>query len=325
MRRLRLPAGVALVGLMAWAAGAAQAQSTAQATLCLLAPSAVSVNFTRQFSLPELARQGFREGENLRFVVREAGGQPAELPRLAQELAAQRCDVVVAVAASSIQAARQAMPATPIVMGFGDDPVGWGWAASLQRPGGQVTGIAMQAHEADLKRLELARELLPGVRRLGVLMVPTQRPEHRQMLKTAAARLGFTLEPAEAARPEDFDRAFAALRRARAEAMLVTASPIYLASVKDIVARAQAAGWPAVCEWQEMARAGCLAGFGPTIGELRTRVGAIAAQVLRGTPPGEIPIEQPTRFELTLNLATARALGLTIPQTLLLRADEVVE
>lgn len=312
----------ALCGLLALVAVHVEAQ--VPATLCVLAPSAVSVGFTRQFTLPELARQGFREGDNLRVVVREAGGQPAELPRLARELAAQRCDVVVAVAASSIQAARQAMPATPIVMGFGDDPVGWGWAASLQRPGGQVTGIAMQAHEADLKRLQLVRELLPGVKRLGVLMVPTQRPEHRQMLQTAAERLGFTLEIAEAARPEDFDRAFGALRRARAEALLVTASPIYLASVKDIVARAQAAGWGAVCEWQEMARAGCLAGFGPTIGELRTRVGAIVAQVLRGVPPGEIPIEQPTRFELTLNLGTARALGLTIPQPLLLRADEVI-
>ncbi len=325
MRRLGLLADIVLAGLTAWAAGVVQAQPAGQATLCLLAPSAVSVGFTRQFTLPELARQGFREGENLRFVVREADGQPAELPRLARELAAQRCDVVVAVAASSIQAARQAMPATPIVMGFGDDPVGWGWAASLQRPGGQVTGVAMQAHEADLKRLQLVRELLPGVNRLGVLMVPTQRAEHRQMLQSAAQRLGFTLEIAEAARPEDFDRAFAALRRSRAEALLVTASPIYLASVKDIVARAQAAGWPAVCEWQEMARAGCLAGFGPTIGELRTRVGAIAAQVLRGVPPGEIPIEQPTRFELTLNLGAARALGLTIPQPLLLRADEVVQ
>jgi len=319
IRRLLLSA------FTAWASSPATAQAPNPATLCLLAPSAVSVGFTRQFTLPELARQGFREGENLRLVVREAGGQLADLPRLAAELAAQRCDVVVAVAASAIRATRQAMPATPIVMGFGDDPVGWGWAASLQRPGGQVTGIAMQAHEADLKRLQLARELLPGVKRLGVLMAPTQRPEDRRMLQAAAEQLGFTPEIAEAARPEDFDRAFAALRRSRAEALLVTASPIYLSSVKVIVARAQAAGWGAVCEWQEMARAGCLAGFGPTISELRTRVGAIVAQVLRGTPPGEIPIEQPTRFELTLNLATARTLGLTIPQPLLLRADEVIE
>jgi putative ABC transport system substrate-binding protein len=316
---------LALGGLLGLGGTAALAQGPGVATLCLLAPSAVSVGFSRQFTLPELARQGFREGENLRVVVREAGGQPAELPRLAQELAAQRCDVVVAVAASSIQAARQAMPATPIVMGFGDDPVGWGWAASMQRPGGQVTGIAMQAHEADLKRLQLARELLPGVKRLGVLMVPTQRPEHRRTLEASAKRLGLTLHIAEAGRPEDFERAFADLRQARAEALLVTASPIYLASVKDIVGRAQAAGWAAVCEWQEMALAGCLAGFGPVIGELRTRVGAIATQVLRGVPPGEIPIEQPTRFELTLNLKTARALGLALPQPLLLRADEVIE
>lgn len=326
MRRRRRTTPAALACLLAGAAGAVHAQSApGPATLCLLAPSAASVGFTRQFSLPELARQGFREGDNLRVVAREAGGQPAELPRLAQDLAAQRCDVVVAVAASSIQAARQAMPNVPIVMGFGDDPVAWGWAASLQRPGGQVTGVSMQAHEADLKRLQLARELLPGVKRLGVLMVPTQRPEHRHRLQAAAERMDVTLEIAEAARPEDFDRAFATLRRARAEALLVTASPIYLANVKDIVARSQAAGWAAVCEWQEMARAGCLAGFGPTIGELRTRVGAIVAQVLRGVPPGEIPIEQPTRFELTLNLSAARALGLSVPKPLLLRADEVME
>jgi putative ABC transport system substrate-binding protein len=210
-------------------------------------------------------------------------------------------------------------------MGFGDDPVGWGWAASLQRPGGQVTGVAMQAHEADLKRLQLTRELLPGLKRLGVLMGPTQRPEHRRMLQATAERLGLALDIAEAARPEDFDRAFAALRQARSEALLVTAAPVYLASVKDIVGRAQASGWPTVCEWQEMARAGCLASFGPVIGELRTRVGAIVAQVLRGVRPADIPIEQPTRFELTLNQKSARALGVTIPQALRLRADEVVE
>jgi putative ABC transport system substrate-binding protein len=304
---------------------AAHAQAPAVSTLCMLAPGAVSVDFSRQFTLPELARRGFREGENLRFIVREAGGQLAELPRLAAELAAQRCDVVVAVATSAIRAALQAMPTTPIVMGFGDDPVGWGWAASLQRPGGQVTGVAMQAHEADLKRLQLTRELLPGLKRLGVLMGPTQRPEHRRMLQATAERLGLALDIAEAARPEDFDRAFAALRQARSEALLVTAAPVYLASVKDIVGRAQASGWPTVCDWQEMARAGCLASFGPVIGELRTRVGAIVAQVLRGVRPADIPIEQPTRFELTLNQKSARALGVTIPQALRLRADEVVE
>jgi len=314
------------LGCMLWAVGlAARAQAPAVSTVCLLAPSAVSVDFSRQFTLPELARQGFREGENLRFIVREAGGSLAELPRLAAELAAQRCDVVVAVAASAISAARQAMPATPIVMGFGDDPVARGWAASLQRPGGLITGVSMQAHEADLKRLELTRDLLPGLRRLGVLLVPTLVPEQRRALQQSAERLGMSLVLAEAARAEDFERAFAGFRQGRVEAVLITASPIFLSGVQELARLAQTFGWPTVCEWQEMARAGCLASFGPVIGELRTRVGAIVAQVLRGARPADIPIEQPTRFELTLNQRTARALGVTIAQALRLRADEVVE
>ena len=139
------------------------------------------------------------------------------------------------------------------------------------------------------------------------------------------SRLGFVFVPAEAARAEDLERAFAAFKQAKVEAVLVTASPIYLASAGEVARLAQAAGWPTVCEWQEMARAACLASFGPVIGELRTRVGAIVAQVLRGARPAEIPIEQPTRFELTLNLKTALALGVNIPQTQRLRADEVVE
>ena len=314
----------ALIGGLLGLAGAV-AHAQAPSTLCLLAPSATSVGFTRQFTLPELTRQGLREGENLRLVVREAGGQPAELPRLAAELATQRCDAVVAVAPSAIAAARQAMPATPIVMGFGDDPVARGWAASLQRPGGWVTGVAMQASEGDLKRLELMRELLPGRRRLGVLLVPTVTPVQRRVLQDTAERLGFAMVPVEAARPEDLERAFASFKQARVEAVLVTASPIYLASVGEVVRLAQAAGWPTVCEWQEMAQSGCLASFGPVIGELRTRVGAIVAQILRGARPAEIPIEQPKRFELALNLKTARALGVAVPQPLLLRADEVIE
>lgn len=322
-RHLRALRRAVIGGLLGLAGAAAQAQ--APATLCVLAPSAVSVDFTRQFSLPELARQGFREGENLRLVVREAGGQPAQLPRLAADLATQRCDVVVAVAPVAIAAARQALPDTPIVMGFGDDPVGRGWAASLQRPGGWVTGVTMQAAEGDLKRLELMRDLLPGLRRLGVLLLPTATPAQRWALHDAAERLGFAAVPVEAARPEDLERAFAAFRQARVEAVLVSASPIYLASVDEIVRLAQGARWPTVCEWQEMARAGCLASFGPVIGELRTRVGAIAAQVLRGARPAEVPIEQPKRFELTLNLKSARALGVAIPQTVRLRADEVFE
>jgi putative tryptophan/tyrosine transport system substrate-binding protein len=311
--------------LLALACSGLWAQAPVMSTVCMLAPSPVSVDFSRQFTLPELARQGFREGENMRFIVREAGGKPAELPRLAAELATQRCDVVVAVAPSSIAAARQAMPATPIVMGFGDDPVGRGWAATLQRPGGFITGVSMQASEADLKRLELMRDLLPGLRRLGVLLVPTVTSAQRRALQETAERLGFVYVAMEAARAEDFERAVATFRQARVEAVLVTASPIYLASVSELVRLTQAGGWPTVCEWQEMARAGCVASFGPVIGELRTRVGAVVAQVLRGVRPADIPIEQPTRFELTLNLKTARSLGVTVPQTLLLRADEVIE
>lgn len=312
-------------GMLLAAAIGVQAQAPSAPTVCLLAPSDASVAFSRQYTWPELARLGFRDGENLRIVVRVASGQPTELPRLAAELSGQRCAVVVAVGASAITTAREAMSGTPIVMGFGDDPVGRGWAESLQRPGGWITGVSMQASEADLKRIELLRGLLPRARRLGVLLDPAVQPRQQRALQDTARRLGFAVATAEAARPADFERAFAALRQARVDAVLITSHPVYLTHVDQLVRWAQASGLPAMCEWTEMARAGCLASFGPVIGELRTRVGAIVAQILRGTPPADIPIEQPVRLQLALNLKVAAALGVAIPPALRSRADEAYE
>lgn len=316
---------LALAVLGPGAVATATAQAVRPSTVCLLAAAEVSVQRTREFTLPELARQGFVEGRNLNVVVRQGGGRSDALPRLAAELATQSCDVVITVSAAAVTAARQAMPSTPIVMGFADEPVARGFARSMHKPGGFITGISMQSHEVNLKRLQVVRELLPGVRRLGVLVIPTYVPEQRRGLEDAVARLGMEPVVAEAAGRADFDKAFARFREARVGAVPVASSPVFLAGVDRLVQLANEARLPLVCEWDEMAEAGCLASFGSVVGELRTRVGDYVARILRGQRPADMPIEQPTRFELVINAGVARRLGVQLPPTALARADRMME
>jgi putative ABC transport system substrate-binding protein len=311
--------------LLAGALPALAQESVRSYRIGVLSPTQASVDLVRRYALPELAQAGFVEGRNLQLSVRVAGGDLSRLPSLAEELAVARVDLVIAVSNPAIAAARQALPATPVVMSYGDEPVARGFAASLAQPGGMVTGIAMQARESNLKRLEIMRQLLPAARRIGVLAPAHFADDQRQELRRAAAGLGAELVFADAAQRADFDKAFAALRQGRAEAAFTVSHPGYTGDAAELSRHAVAQKLPLLCEWRDMAAAGCLFSFGPTHAELRTRTGVIAVRMLRGDAPGTIPIEQPSRFELVVNLATARALGLNIPKPLLLRADEVIE
>lgn len=304
--------------------GPSTAASAAAKRLCMLSQAALSVDGTRRFTLPELERQGWRVDHNMVFIARDAGGDLSRLPALAGDLASQRCDAVIAVAYSAVIAARQAMPQTPIVMGYADDPVGAGFAESFKRPGGWITGVSVQAVESDLKRLQVLRELLPSVRRIGVLLMPSYLPQHRQQLASTAQTLGLEIVWAEAGRREDYAAAFERLRDGGARALLVTGSPAFAGSGADLARRAGELSLPAICEWPEMAEAGCLASFGAVAAELRARVAHFVARIFEGKPPGEIPIEQPMRFEFVVNERVARALGVKVPGGVLLRADRVV-
>jgi putative tryptophan/tyrosine transport system substrate-binding protein len=249
----------------------------------------------------------------------------ARLPALARELSQARPDLVIAVAGLGISAAREAMPRTPVLMSYTDDPVAQGFAASLARPGGWLTGIALQSRESEEKRLEMLRQLLPGARRFGMLLPAHLGEGQRSRMRAAAARLGVELVFADATAAAGYEAAFQALRAARVDGALLASYPVYVTDASELARRALAQRLPLMCEWREAVLAGCLMAYGPTHRELRTRTGSFAVRILRGEAPGEIPIEQPTKFELAINLASAKALGLKIPQALLLRADEVIQ
>ena len=291
----------------------------------ILAITSTSIDNIRQYTLPAMAKEGFVEGRNLVLEVRHADGAVARLPALARELSEARLDLVIAVANPGIAATRGAMPRTPLVMSYADDPVAQGFAASLARPGGMLTGIAMQAWESQQKRLEVMRQLLPAARRFGMLIPAQFSDEQRSRMRTAASALGVELVFAIASREGDYEAAFEVLRESRVDAAFHASYPVYATDAPQLARRAMAQRLPLMCEWREAVVATCLIAFGATNSELRTRTGSFVVRILRGDAPGDLPIEQPTKFELAINVDTARALGLTIPQALLLRADEVIQ
>src|SRR5262245_10577261 len=279
---------------------------------------------TREFSLPELAKLGFVEGRNLEFIVRS--GNADALPKLARELLATKPDVIIAISGAAALVAREATNSVPIVM-YGDDPIGLGLATSFSRPDGNVTGIAMMAVELNEKRLEILLETVPKARRIAALLrrkSPTQERAERA-LRAGAETAGIELLVFSAEGASDYQSAFAAMRTAGAEALVIGSDPRFFADRELLAALAREARLPTSCEWVDMARAGCLLGFGPIPAALRRRLAHYVARILRGALVGELPIEQPTTFELAFNLKTARAIGLDLPQALLARADEVIE
>jgi putative ABC transport system substrate-binding protein len=233
---------------------------------------------------------------------------------------------VIAVSNPAGHALRALDAQVPIVMGFaGTDPVADGLAASLARPGGSVTGVVMLAEELDLKRLEMLRLALPQARRIGFLAGATFVPSRVPAMVAAARRMGVELVPASAGGPASFGPAFAALRAARVEALVIASFPGFSTHAAALAALAREAGLPTICEWKTMAEAGCLISHGPVNEELRRQVARHVARILRGQPPGEIPMVQAERFETVVNLRTAREIGVDVPPLVLAAAQEVIE
>jgi len=287
-----------------------------------LANSAESEAFTRQVTLTELARLGFIEGRNLIFDSRV--GEPDALPGLMRELLAAQPDAVVAIgpALSPAGASTRTVP----VVAFGSDPIGLGLAASYAQPGGNVTGVVILSSELDTKRLTILREAVPDRRRFAML-VPRQGSTKRDdvALQKMAAGLGVELLVFDVGTPSDYPAAFAAMQAQGAEALVIGANPQLQRDGKQLAGLALEAKLPTVCEWADMARDGCLIGYGPNRTELRKRMADQIAKIFRGATPRDIPIEQPTVFEFALNLKIAKSLDLTVPSTLLTRAEEVIE
>ncbi len=286
--------------------------------------------------LPEAFHQGLRdlgyvEGRNLVIEYRDAEGKLERLPALAAELVALKVDVIFAEGGTrSALAAKHATRTLPIVFAAVGDPVASGVVTSLARPGGNVTGTSVLAPELVGKGLELLTQAVPGVSRVAVLRQPGAVPERteKDVLKgaeVAGRALGVRLQFVEALGPADVDRAFSDMTRARADALTVLPSAMFFFERRRLVDLAAKHRLAAVYPWREFVDAGGLMSYGANIADLYRRAATYVDKILKGTKPGDLPVEQPTKFELVINLKTAKALGLTIPPSLLGRADHVVE
>ena len=275
-----------------------------------------------------LRRHGWIEGRNLTVDRRGAGGEQARLPALAAELVALKPDLIVAVAPQPTRAAKDAAGTIPIVMVAVADPVGVGLVQSLARPGGTITGFTTLVPGGfGGKQLALLTEALPRAKRIAALVNPKNDVAMKLFpadVPPAAARLGVQLIVVEASSPTLIEGAIEAAVRERAEGLLVFGDPMFHTPpqrLPDLVARA---GLPAIYLVREVTQAGGLMSYGPDFADMFRRAASYVDRILKGARPADLPIEQPTKFELVINLKTASALGLTIPQSLLLRADEVI-
>jgi putative tryptophan/tyrosine transport system substrate-binding protein len=287
-----------------------------------LGNAAVSATFTRETTLPELAKLGFVEGRN--FVFDGRIGEPSALPGLMRELLAGLPDAVVAIGPAAVIAAGAATRTVPIVT-FGADPIEYGLAQSYARPGGNVTGVAILVNELEGKRLSILREAVPDRGRVAALLSATGNAVSEPALRKAAAGLGVELLAFTVKTPADYPAAFTAMRAAGAQALVIAATSEFQRDAEQLAGLALEARLPTVCEWADMAHAGCLIGYGPSRVAMRRRMAAQIAAIFRGTAPGDIPIELPTTFEFAVNQKTAKALDINIPLAVLAQADDVIE
>jgi putative ABC transport system substrate-binding protein len=272
-----------------------------------------------------LRELGYTDGHNVELVYRWAEGRPDGLQGLAVDLVRLNVDIIVTGGEQAILAARSATSTIPIVMGASNDPVGAGLVTTLARPGGNVTGMTIVSPELSRKRLELLKEVVHGLTRVAVLHNPAFQGAALDLKATrdTARALGLALHDIEIRRAVDLEPAVAAARQ-RADAILPLADPFFTAHRVRIVELTARHRLPGMYYWKEFVESGGLLSYGPSLFDLYRRAATHVDKILRGTRPGDLPIEQPTKFDLVINLRTARALGLTIPPSLLLRADQVI-
>ncbi len=289
----------------------------------------------------EALRQGFHEfgyveGQNIAIERRYSEGRAERLPDLAAELVRLKVDVILVDACGApLNAAIHATSTIPIVVAAcNDDLVATGLISSLARPGGNITGLSELTPELGAKRLELLKEAVPRVRRVAILWNPAYSERFSANfrfwssdwveMRAAAQVLGITLQSVEIRGPDDFDTAFSAMTRGRAEALIAFSDPLFVLHRRRIADLAAKNHLPAVYASREVVDAGGLMFYGPSISDMFRRAAVYVDKILKGAKPADLPMEQPTRFELIINLKTVKALGLTIPQSLLRRADEII-
>jgi len=274
-----------------------------------------------------LRERGYREGKDLTIEHRYAEGNPDLLPGLAAELVGLQVEVIVVSGSQAIQALKHATSTIPVVMAVSGDPLEKGFVTSLARPGENLTGLSLFAPELSGKRLELLKEAVPAISHVAVLANPANPLTAAQVRETqrAAQALQVQLHLVEVRGPYDLDNAFSALRSMRADALMLLLDPLFLSQRARLVELTATSRLPAMYAFREDAEAGALMAYGPNFPDMFQRAATYVDKILKGAKPAELPVEQPMKFELVINLKTAQALGLTIPPVLLFRADEVIQ
>jgi putative ABC transport system substrate-binding protein len=285
-------------------------------------PSSHTEGFLR--GLREL---GYVEGKNIAIEYRFADGRLERFRDFAAELVKQKVDIIVVASSQAIHPAKDATRTIPIVMAQSDDPVGSGFVAGLARPGGNITGLTTMSPELSGKRLELLKEVVPRVSRVAVLWNAANPVAALELTETevAARVLGVKLQPLKVKGPNDLGPAFSAMTRERSGAVIVLPDFIFFDHRARLVDLAAKSRLPVIYEGREFADAGGLMAYGPRYDELFRRSAVFVDKILKGAKPADLPVEQPTRFDLVINGKTAKALGLTIPQSVLIRADQVIQ
>jgi putative ABC transport system substrate-binding protein len=287
--------------------------------------AAEAANLTRAAFRERLQELGYVEGQNVEIEMRGAEGRVERFPALAAELVRLKVDVVVTGGDPATAAVQKATTSTPVVMIAASDPVSSGFVTSIARPGGNITGLTSQSQDLAGKTLQLLREAVPNLSRVAVLFdpVPGARRTVRE-LEVAAPALGLQLQAVEVRSPGELDRAFAAATRTKAGAVVILAHTFwsYRALIGELAVKRRL---PTAGMVPELAEAGWLIGYGSKLPDQGRRAAELVDQILKGARPANLPVEQPTKFYLAINLKTAKAIGLTIPQPLLQRADQVVE
>jgi len=326
MRRIGLVLAFSLV-LAPLAAQAQQARQTVRIGYLVSGPFVPQGPFMRAF-VPAMRDLGYIEGDNLVIDPRSADNKPERLPALAVELVRLHVDVIITVGDGELRAAKQATTTIPIVMAPSGDPVGAGYIASLARPGGNITGLSWVSPDLSAKLLEVLKDAVPKLSHVAVLWNAGNPVKVLDFNETrrAARTLRLTVHSIEVKAPNDLESAFAVIARTRPDALLTLIDDVLHPGMYPQIANfAMRRRLPSILGEKGYAAAGGLIAYGPSATEVFRRAATYVNKILKGAKPADLPVEQPTTFELVINLKTAKALGLTIPQSLLVRADEIIQ
>jgi putative ABC transport system substrate-binding protein len=322
MRRRTLLAAIGATALAPYAAWSQNAKRRPVVGVIRINPRGVNEVFLEPFRR-DMTALGWKEKSNVDFLFTWADGRNDRLPVLAAEMVARGVDVLVTFGAPGVRAAQGASSTIPIV-GLADDMVGAGLVRSMAKPGGNTTGVSILATELDAKRLEILHEVTPSARRIGVLHDPSI-TRSIPALRAAGRSFGVELVFAPAQTDTEIDTAIKSLIKSQVAAVNVLASPVLNASRKRQIAAFAQARIPAIYEWPETAEEGGMVGYGPGYTTVCRQIAELVDKVLRGAKPADLPVEQPTKFELAINMKTAKALGIKIPNSILVRAEKVIE